>query len=219
MREPDEEVPMMRSLRRVSILSSACAVMLAGCATTQMDAQWSNPEYSGRSLRGETVLIACEAPEVTLQRICEDQVAAQVSARGAKPTKNSTLNAAGSPPTGATDPYAVAAKRIGARAIVRTTLAAGPPIVSDSGPVIGFGMGGGSFGGGSYRSGGAGVTLPVGGARTTQALSAETVLINPANGVTMWSGRASGPTSQDAGGQVTELARVIVEAVQKSGML
>ena len=210
---------MTQSLRTVSFLSPACAVLLAGCATTQMDAQWSNPEYSGRSLRGESVLVACEASELTLQRICEDQVAAQVSARGANPTKNSTLNATAGPPAGATDPYSVAAKRIGARAIVRTTLAAGPPVVSDSGPVIGFGMGGGSFGGGSYRSGGAGITLPVGGAKTTQALSAETVLINPANGVTMWSGRASSPNNLDAGGQVTELARVIVEAVQKSGML
>jgi hypothetical protein len=210
---------MIRSQRSISSLSPICALLLAGCATTQMDAQWSNPEYSGRSLRGQPVLVACEAPEVTLQRICEDQVAAQVSARGANPTKNSTLSAAGSPPAGATDPYAVTAKRIGAQAIVRTTLAAGPPVVSDSGPVIGFGLGGGSFGGGSYRSGGAGVTLPVGGAKTTQALSAETVLINPANGVTMWSGRASSPTNLDAGGQVTELARVIVEAVQKSGLL
>jgi hypothetical protein len=211
-------MPMMQSPRVLYFLSPACALLLAGCATTQMDAQWSNPEYSGRSLRGETVLVACEAPELTLQRICEDQVAAQVSARGAKPTRNSTLNAAGGP-AGATDPYAVAAKSIGARAIARTTIAAGPPVVTDSGPVFGFGMGGGSYGGGSYRSGGAGITLPVGGAKTTQALSAEMVLINPANGVTMWSGRASSPTNLDAGGQVTELARVIVEAVQKSGML
>jgi hypothetical protein len=218
MRGSGKEMPKMKTSRILFFLSPLCAVMLAGCATTQVDAQWSNPEYSGKSLRGESVLVACEASELTLQRICEDQVAAQVSARGAKPTKNSTLSSVGSPP-GATDPYAVAAKRIGARAIVRTTLAAGPPIVSDSGPVIGFGLGGGSFGGGSYRSGGAGVTMPVGGARMTQTLSAETVLINPANGVTMWSGRASSPTNQDAGGQVTELARVLVEAVQKSGML
>lgn len=210
---------MIRSLRAICSVSAICTVLLAGCATTQMDAQWSNPDYSGRSLRGETVLVACEAQEVTLQRICEDEVAAQVSARGAKPTKNSTLSASGNAPAGATDPYAVAAKRIGARAIVRTTLAAGPPVVSDSGPVIGIGVGGGSFGGGSYRSGGAGVTLPVGGARATQSLSAETVLINPANGVTMWSGRATSPTNADAGGQVTELTRVIFEAVQKSGML
>lgn len=211
---------MTRSRRTISLLPAACAMLFAGCATTQMDAQWSNPEYSGRSLRGESVLVACEAAELTLQRICEDQVAAQVSARGAKPTKNSTLTAAGAPPAGATDPYSTAAKRIGASVIVRTTLAAGPPIVSDSGPVIGFGLGGGSYGGGgSYRSGGAGITLPIGGTKTTQALSAETVLINPANGVTMWSGRASSATNLDAGGQVTELAKVIVEAVQKSGML
>lgn len=192
--------------------------LLTACATTQIDAQWSNPEYTGKSLRGAPVLVACEAQDLTLQRICEDQVAAEVAARGAKPTKNFTLGPAGPAPAGAPDPYTAAAKRIGATAIVRTTLSAGPPVVSE-GPTIGFGFGGGSFGGGSYRSGGAGISAPVGGARTTQALSAETVLLNPANGVTMWSARATSPTSAEPGTQVAELAKVLVEAVQKSGML
>jgi hypothetical protein len=192
--------------------------LFTGCATTQIDAQWSNPDYSGKSLRGAPVLVACEAQDLTLQRICEDQVAAEVAARGAKPTKNFTLGPAGPAPAGAPDPYTAAAKRIGATAIVRTTLSAGPPVVSE-GPTIGFGFGGGSFGGGSYRSGGAGISAPVGGARTTQALSAETVLVNPANGVTMWSARATSPTSGEPGTQVAELAKVLVDAVQKSGML
>lgn len=211
----------MTRFHRSIALFTPIAALLAGCASTQIDAQWSNPDYSGRSLRGEPVLVACEAQELTLQRICEDQVAAEIAARGAKPTKNYTLGPAGAAPAGATDPYTVAAKKIGARAIVRTTMTAGPPVVSDSGPVIGFGFGGGSYGGGggSYRGGGAGVTVPVGGARTTQALSAETVLLNPANGVTMWSARATTPTSAEPGAQVAELAKVLVEAVQKSGML
>ena len=56
-------------------------LLLAGCATTQMDAQWTNPEYSGRNVRGGAVLVACEAQALTLQRICEDQVAAAAEAR------------------------------------------------------------------------------------------------------------------------------------------
>lgn len=207
----------MTPLHRSVALLAPITALLAGCASTQIDAQWSNPEYSGKSLRGVPVLVACEAQDLTLQRICEDQVASEVAARGAKPTKNFTLSPDAAP-AGAPDPYTAAAKRIGAQAIVRTTLTAGPPVVSE-GPVISFGLGGGSFGGGSYRSGGAGVSAPVGGARTTQALSAETVLLNPANGVTMWSARASSPTSGEPGVQVAELAKVLVDAVQKSGML
>lgn len=208
----------MTPFHRSVALFTPIAALLAGCATTQIDAQWSNPEYSGKSLRGAPVLVACEAQDLTLQRICEDQVAAEVAARGAKPTKNFTLTPDGAAPAGAPDPYTAAAKRIGAAAIVRTTLSAGPPVLSE-GPTIGFGLGGGSFGGGSYRSGGAGVSMPVGGARTTQALSAETVLLNPANGVTMWSARATSPTSAEPGTQITELAKILVDAVQKSGML
>ena len=71
-----------------------------------------------RNVRGASVLVACEAPDLTVQRICEDQLAAAVPARGAKPTLNSQLSAAGTPPAG-TDPYLAAAKRVGARAIVR----------------------------------------------------------------------------------------------------
>src|SRR5512132_3333833 len=94
---------------------------LAACATTQLDAQWTNPDYSGRSLRGAPVLVACEAREPTLQRICEDQVAGQLTALGGIPTRSFQV-AAEAAPTAGTDPYLAAARRIGARAIVRTTL-------------------------------------------------------------------------------------------------
>ena len=103
----------------------ASALLLSACATTRMDAQWTNPDYQGRNVRGASVLVACEAPDLTVQRICEDQLAAAVSARGAKATLNSQLSPAGTPAAG-NDPYVAAAKRVGARAIVRMTLNSGP---------------------------------------------------------------------------------------------
>ncbi len=195
------------------------AVVVAACATTRMDAQWSNPEYQGRNVRGASVLVACEAQDLTLQRICEDQLGAAVAARGAKPTLNSQLSPAASQPTG-NDPYIAAAKRVGARAIVRMTLAAGQPVAVDSGPRIGIGVGGGSGGyGGGGVSGGVGVGFPVGGSRVSQAFGAETALIDPSNGATMWSGRASSSTSQNVTGQITELTQVTVDALQSSGLI
>jgi hypothetical protein len=179
-----------------------------------MDAQWTNPDYQGRNVRGASVLVACEAQDLTLQRICEDQLAAAVSARGAKPTLNSQLAAATTPPTG-TDPYLAAAKRVGARAIVRMTLSSGQPVAVDSGPSIGIGIGGGS----GRIGGGAGIGFPIGGARVSQAYGAETALIDPANGATMWSGRASSSTAQNVAGQITELAQTTVEALQGTGLL
>ena len=65
----------------IRVLCFSVAVLLSACATTRMDAQWSNPEYKGRSVKGASILVACEAQDLTLQRICEDQLAAAVSAR------------------------------------------------------------------------------------------------------------------------------------------
>ena len=208
----------MQNTSRVVFLSSA--IFLAACATTRMDAQWMNPDYKGRNVRGASVLVACEAPDLTVQRICEDQLAAAVSARGAKPTLNSQLAASGGPPAGS-DPYLAAAKRVGAGAIVRMTLNASQPVAVDSGPSIGIGVGGSSGGyrGGGGSFGGVGIGFPIGGARVSQAFGAETALIDPSNGATMWSGRASSSTAQDVTGQIIELAQTTVGALQGAGLL
>ena len=203
----------------IRLLFVSTAVALSACATTRMDAQWTNPAYLGKVARGGSVLVACEAQDLTLQRICEDQLAAALSARGAKPTLNSQLAPATTPAAG-NDPYVAAAKRVGARAIARMTLGATVPVAVDSGPRIGIGVGGGSWGGGgSSVGGGVGVGFPIGGSRVTQAFGAETALIDPSSGATMWSGRASSSTSQDMTGQITELAQVTADALVGAGML
>jgi len=201
-------------MTRILALASMTAA-LAACATTQIDAQWSNPEYAGRSLRGAPVLVVCEAQEPTLQRICEDQVAGQVAALGGIPTRG-TQAVAGVPPSG-TDPYLAAARQLGARAIVRTTLVTGAFVAAPSGPTIGIGVGGG----GGYRGGVGGfggISFPVGGTRVSNAYASETVVIDPASGALMWSARASGSPSQDATGQIAELARVSADALRQSGL-
>lgn len=202
--------PMTRTLAVTTL-----TVALAGCATTQIDAQWSNPEYAGRSLRGAPVLVVCEAQEPTLQRICEDQVAGQIAALGGVPTRG-TQAAAAAPPAG-TDPYLAAARKIGARAIVRTTLNTSALVAAPSGPTIGIGVGGG----GGYRGGVGGfggISFPVGGARVSNAYASETAVIDPATGALMWSARASSSASQDVTGQIAELAKVAADALRQSGL-
>lgn len=207
----------MTSPSRLSIAALAATSLLAACATTQMDAQWANPDYSGRSLRGSSLLVACEAPDLTLQRICEDQVSAQLSTLGATPVRNSQLRESATAATGP-DPYVAAARRVGARAIVRTTLGVGAA-VAQPGPQIGIGIGGSSGGWGSSTGGFGGISFPVGGARVTNSYSGETALIDPSNGAIMWSGRASSPTAQDVNGQIAELARVTADAIKQAGLL
>jgi hypothetical protein len=93
-------------------------------------------------------------------------------------------------------------------------------VAVDSGPRIGIGVGGGSgsYGGGG-AAGGVGIGFPIGGSRVAQAFGAETALIDPSNGATMWSGRASSSTSQDITAQITELAQVTAGALAGAGML
>jgi len=203
---------------RLCMSIGLAAICLAGCATTQLEAQWTNPDYSGRSLRGAPVLVACEAQEPTLQRICEDQVAGQIAALGGTPTRATQLAGSNAAPVAGTDPYLAAARRIGARAIVRTTLATGAVVAAPAGPTIGIGVGGGS---GGYRGGGVGgfggISFPVGGTRVSNAYTSETALIDPANGAIMWSARATSSATQDATGQIAELATVAAAAIRQAG--
>jgi hypothetical protein len=202
----------MNRLFAVTLASLA----LAACATTQLDAAWTNPDYAGRHLRGASVLVACEAQEPTLQRICEDQVAGQVAALGGTPTRSTQV--AGQAPAAGTDPYLAAARRIGARAIVRTTLSVGAVAAAPAGPTIGIGVGGGSGGrGGGWSGGFGGISFPVGGTAVSSAYTSETALIDAGNGAIMWSARASSPTSQDVTGQIAELAKTAAGAMKQAG--
>lgn len=202
---------------RIRLALSAGAIALAGCATAQIEGQWLNPDYSGRSLRGTPVLVACEARETTLQRICEDQMAAQIASLGGTPTRHSQLAEASNAPATGTDPYRAAAGRIGARAIVRTALSPGAAVAAPAGPTIGIGVGGGSGGHGGGFGGFGGISFPIGGTRVSNAYGSETVLIDPANGAIMWSGRATGNASQDVTGQIAVLAKTAAEAIRQAG--
>jgi hypothetical protein len=195
------------------------ALLLAACATTKMDAQWSNPEFAKASLRGQTVLVACQARDFTTQAVCEDQAASQLESRGAKAVKFAVVKP-GAPPSN--DAVEAAAKQAGARAIFRSSLSTFAPAVS-SGPTIGIGVGGyggsGGWGGGGYRGGsvGGGITLPIGGGTVSEAWAAETVLVDVATGTLMWSGRATTPTGSDITAQLADLSRVTVDALASNG--
>jgi hypothetical protein len=92
----------------------AAATLLGACASTKLDASWTNPEFAGTKLRDQTVLVACQARDFTTQAVCEDQVAAQLATRGARPVKFLVGNT-GTPPTN--EAIEAAAKRANARAV------------------------------------------------------------------------------------------------------
>jgi len=97
-----------------ALLIGAGAGMMAGCETTQVAVQWSNPEFAGRALRGEKVLVVCEAPDIALRQVCQQQVAAQLQASGAMPVISPDDGLTVGPPP-ANDKTLAAARAAGAR--------------------------------------------------------------------------------------------------------
>jgi hypothetical protein len=196
------------------------AGLTAACATTKMDAQWSNPEFAGKSLRGATVLVVCQARDFTTQAVCEDQAAAQLESRGIKTLKFAVVSP-NAPP--APEVVETTAKRANAAAVYRSSLSTYTPAVS-SGPTIGIGVGGfgGSYGGGGgYRGGGVGggVTLPVGGGTVNEAFASDTAIIDVVTGKLMWSGRATSPSGSDTTSQLADLTRVTFESLSSTGLI
>jgi hypothetical protein len=192
-------------------LSVLGAILLVACATTKMEAQWSNPEFGGFKLRDQTVMVACQARDFTVQAVCEDQIASQLTARGAKPVKFAVSNTGVSPTNEAID---AAAKKANARVIYRTTLSTSIPTVSP-GPTIGIGVGGGSYRGGAAG----GISMPIGGSSVSEAYAADTSIVDVATNKLIWSGRATSPTASDVTSQLTDLTRVMFESLTGTGLI
>jgi hypothetical protein len=204
-------------MRRALLLGALGALLLAGCAASRINAQWSDPQFAGQPPRGAKVLVACQASEPTLRRICADRMAARLAALGAQPllAPDSSDAADAAAPNEAA--LLLAARQAGAVVLWRTQIA--PEVVAVApGPTIGIGIGG--FGGG-YRSGGSvgfGMSAPLGGAGpTTTGYAATASLADVASGRLMWSARASAPPSQDAAQQLAELAALLADAARQAG--
>jgi hypothetical protein len=205
--------PLFRtSTRRVAAALSGAA-LLAGCASTQVDAQWSDPQLArGNFLRGARVLVACDAFELVIRQICQDQLAAAVVERGASPVFPPTHVAI------ATDrsidaQLLPAARDAGAKALMVMTVAVA---VNDVSPGLSIGIGG--FGFGRHSGVGVGVDAPIGGGRVTSGYSGNGRVTDVPSGRLVWTAKATSPPSSDVAGQMGELSRAVLGAAQKAGL-
>ena len=204
-----------RGLAAALLIGSGVGLM-AGCATTQVNVQWSDPEFAGRSLRGEKVLVVCDAPDPAIRGVCQDEVAAQVRASGAAAVISPDAGLTVGPPP-ANDKTLAAARAAGAKAILGSTIGPDVTVVSP-GSSIGIGVGGfGGSGGGSVMGGSVGIGFPVGGGQATTGYAANMVLTDVATVRLMWTGKVTTPASQNVSAQIGELARVGVEAARAAG--
>jgi hypothetical protein len=202
--------------RQAAALAAVCAALLAtGCASARIDGQWSDPAFASRTLRGQKVLVACRAPDTTLARLCEERIAAELREAGAQ----AVIAAPPVEAAGGNEAVARAAREAGAPAAVNAAIAVAGITQTSFGPSVGFGLGGGFGGGrGGIGFGGIGMAVPLGGVRPQTSYAIGQTLIDAASGREMWSVRATNPSTDDAGVQVAELARLTVDAMRESGL-
>jgi len=194
---------------------------LGGCASTQLGAQYVDPQFPKQALRGATILVVCEAPEPAIKLICENQISSQLAQLGARPLTDSTLV---NPTPGHEPParhYLPAAQAAGARAIFSTTLTPdywqASPMSSFSIGIGGWGGSGGYYGGSSV-GGGVGVSMPVGAGQSAPGLAAIGSLIDVASGRVMWTAKATTPPVADASAQIAEVTKALLEAIRQTGL-
>lgn len=190
----------------------ALLVMLAGCASTRVEAQWKDPQ--ARSYKGATVLVVCEAYETTIRRVCQDELVAALTSVGARPVR--ALDKPTGNPYRPTPPaeWVPAARSVGASAILSVAVEPGP-VISKPGMSVGVGIGGGSGGG----FGGFGVSAPVGPGQTMTGYLGDAQISDGADGRLMWSAKASTEGSTDVNGQMRDLSKSLTDAAQKAGLL
>lgn len=205
----------------LALATCACACMLAGCATTQINSQWRDPGFVGDLARGGRLLVVCQASDTTLRRVCEDHWTVELGMQGITATRSYSLPGFSADLAASPDAVNAAARANGARAVINMQLAPGDVSVINPGPQMGVGVGGGSGGyhSGGFSFGGLGVSFPIGGATVTRGMASSTTAVDLASGAVVWSGNASAPAEGDVTAQISALAKVTVEALKKAGLI
>jgi hypothetical protein len=188
-------------------------LLLAACAAPTVDAQWRNIELPPGYLRGATVLVSCEAGDFTLKRICEDQLSADLSARGVRPVLAPPPGTNPVQPGAADIQYLPAARQSGARALISMSIGLSSQSVSQ-----GVSVGIGGFGFGRHSAGGVGISAPIGGGRVNSGYSVNSRVTDANTGRLMWTARASTPPSSDVNAQLADLSKSVLDAAGNAGL-
>ena len=80
---------MTRKMAILSLIVAACLPIMTSCATTTLDAVWSDPNYQGGKL--QDVLVIGVAREQTNRRLFEDKFVAQLKSYGTNAIASYTI--------------------------------------------------------------------------------------------------------------------------------
>ena len=190
-------------------------LLVAACATGPTNpTEWRDPALGTQShlLKGSSVLVACDAPDIATRTICQQQLAADVRARGGVPVMAPTDIAVLRDRE--FDPQLLAASR---SANARTLLVmALTPVAINDGPAFSIGIGG--FGFGRNSAIGGGVSAPIGSDRITTGFAASGRITDVASGKLLWTAREAPPPTGDLRGHMADLSAAVLDSAQRAGL-
>ncbi|HUL93650.1 MAG TPA: hypothetical protein VLV56_15015 [Burkholderiales bacterium] len=201
-------------MMRLGILGAALA-LLAGCASSSLVSQQSNPDYVGKPFR--SVMVVAVTADDLLRRTFEDRMVALLGGRGAKGIPAYTVLAAHDRVEEAELRQAIA--RSGAEGVLVTRVTR---VDRSSGTVPGatvmVGVGWGGFYG--YYSG-VWQTVNVAPAKITGPswTVSETRLFDAKNGALAWTGIVDTRENDDLGAALTQYLNVIFDAMVSDRVL
>ena len=201
----------------IRLAGLAVAVALSACATpSEREAGLGHVVAPGAagSLRGATVLVACQASDASIRDTCRDQLADEITVRGGRPVTATERADGGVSPTD--DSIVGDARTAGATAVL--LMVPTPVAVAEPGPSVSIGIGGIGFGRGGGVGGGVGVTTPIGEPRVATAFAATGRVIDVASGRTLWTARARVPPSADLPSQFGSLAIALMDVASRDGL-
>lgn len=200
-------------LRTLASLALALATLL-GCASGPLDAEWKSPQ-AATLVRPARLLVACDAAETVIARLCADEVQRAFAQRGVNVIAAASDTSSG-PSTARDTALAAEARRVGANAVWVATLR--PEALDEPrGGGVSIGIGGFSFGG---RGGvGVGVSAPLDlGGRSPPRYAGDVRLVDPADGTLRWTARAGARASGEAQTQIGSVVERLVEGGVQAGV-
>jgi hypothetical protein len=191
------------------------AALAAACSTTRVEGTWLDATFSGQKLTGPMLVVGVMRDE-TVRRVYEDEMAAELAARGIRAIKSYDL-VAQSLGERTSAQLMEAARSAGARYALSTAVVGKSDrtvLYSDGGPVFaGAGYGGwyGTYWGAMFP-----VTTTV---RQYEVYAAETAIFDVATDRIQWTARTRSAATSKLHRDVGDFASAIVEAMTKAGLV
>ena len=209
---------------------SACIIsilMLSGCATTSMVDTWRSPEYAGKPFRN--FLVVGISKDQGARRVFEDIFTSELRARGIKAVASYTVTSASDQIT--KEVLTAAVKKTEADAVITTRVVNVQQQTSVTpGYVDSYGYGSGPGLGpypypymypstDMYSYYGSSQVIQPPTVQTYEVATLETVLFDVADAAMVWSGTSTTFETHQAVTVSKDLTRLIIEYLQKAGLI